>query len=56
MKTVWREKFIALCALVKKLEKFYSNNLTAHLRTLEQKEANTSKRGGMQEIMKLRAK
>jgi hypothetical protein len=44
MKTVLRGKFIALSALVKKLERFYTNNLTAQLRALEQKDANSPKR------------
>ena len=44
MKAVLRGKFIALSALVKKLERSYTNNLTAHLRALEQKEANSPKR------------
>ena len=43
-------KFIALSALVKKLERSYTNNLTAHLKALEQKEPHSSKRA------KLRAK
>jgi hypothetical protein len=41
---------------VKKLEKSYTNNLKAHLRALEQKEANSPKRSRMQEIVKLRVK
>jgi hypothetical protein len=56
MKAVLRGNFIALSALVKKLERSYTNNLTAHLRALEQKEANSSKRSRKQEIVKLRAK
>jgi hypothetical protein len=40
MKAVLREKLIALSDLVKKLERSYTNNLTEHLRALEQKEAN----------------
>jgi hypothetical protein len=44
MKAVLRGKFITLSALVKKLEKSYTNNLTAHLRSLEKKEANSQKR------------
>jgi hypothetical protein len=55
MKTVLRGKFIALSALIKKLEASYTNNLTAHLRALEQKEANSPKRSRRQEIVKLRA-
>jgi hypothetical protein len=43
MKAVLRGKFIALSALIKKLERSYTNNLTAHLRGLEQKEANSTK-------------
>jgi hypothetical protein len=53
MKTVKREKFIALSALVKNLEKSYTNNLTAHLRTLEQKEANSPKRNTWQKIVRI---
>jgi hypothetical protein len=55
MKAVLKGKFIAQSALVKKLERFYINNLTAHMRALEQKEANTPKRSKWQEIIKLRA-
>ena len=55
MKAVLRGKFIALSAPVKKLERSYSNNLTEHLRVLEQKEANSPKRNRRQEIVKLRA-
>jgi hypothetical protein len=55
MKTVLKEKFIALSALIKKLERSYTNNLTAHLRALKQKEANSPKRSRRQEIVKLRA-
>jgi hypothetical protein len=38
MKAVLREKFIALSDLLKKLERSYTNNLTAHPRALGQKE------------------
>jgi hypothetical protein len=55
MKAVLRGTFIALNILVKKLEGSYTNNLTAHLRALEQKEANSPKRSRRQEIVKLRA-
>ena len=51
-----RRKFIALSALLKKLERSYTNNLTAHLKALEQKEANSSKRSRRQEIVKFGAK
>jgi hypothetical protein len=44
MKAVLRGKFIALSALIKKPERSYTNNLTVHLRSLEQKEANSPKR------------
>ena len=39
----------------KKLERAYTSNLAAHLKALEQKEANTPKRSTQQEIIKLRA-
>jgi hypothetical protein len=55
MKALLREKFIALNALIKKLERSYTNNLTAHLRALEQKEANSPKENRRQEIVKLRS-
>jgi hypothetical protein len=42
---VLRGKFIALSALVMKQERSYTNNLTAHLRALEQKEKKTHPRG-----------
>jgi hypothetical protein len=50
-----KRKFISLKTLVKKLERSYTSNLTAHLRALEQKEANTPKRSRQQEIVKLSA-
>jgi hypothetical protein len=43
MKSVVR-KHIALSASKKKLERAYSSSLIAHLKALEQKEANTPKR------------
>ena len=42
VKAVLRGKFIALNAYIKKLEKSYNNELTEHLKTLEQKEANST--------------
>jgi hypothetical protein len=54
MKAVLRGKFITLSALVKKLERSYTNNLTEHLKGLEEKEANSAKRSTRQEIVKLR--
>ena len=55
MKTVLRDKFIALNAYIKKLEIYHTSELTQHLKTLEQKEANSPKRTRCQEIIKLRA-
>jgi hypothetical protein len=51
-----REKLIALSASKKKLKRAYTNNLTAHLKALEQKEVNMPKRSRWQDIIKLRAK
>jgi hypothetical protein len=55
MKAVLRGKIIALNASKKKLERAYTISLTAHLKALEQKEANSPKRSRWQEIIKLRA-
>jgi hypothetical protein len=54
MKAVLRGKLIAESASIKKLERTYTSSLTAHLKALEQKEANTPKRNRWQEIIKLR--
>jgi hypothetical protein len=56
MKAVLRGKLIALSASKKKLERAYTSSLTAHLKSLEQKEANSPKRRRQQEIIKIRAK
>jgi hypothetical protein len=56
MKVVPRGKVIAQSNLVKKLEGSYTNNLTAYLRALEQKESNSHKWSTKQQIVKLRAK
>jgi hypothetical protein len=56
MKAVLRGKFIALSALVRRLESSYTNNLTAQLIALELKEANSLKSSRMQEIVKLKSK
>jgi hypothetical protein len=56
VKSVVRGKLIALSAPTKKLERAYTSSLTAPLKALEQKEANTPKRSRQQEIIKLRAK
>jgi hypothetical protein len=50
MKAVLRGKLIALSASKKKLERTYTNRLTVHIKTLEQKEANKPKRNRQQEI------
>jgi hypothetical protein len=55
MKTVLREKSVSLSAFIKKLKRSYTNKLTAHLRAVEQKEANMPKRCRQQEIFNLRA-
>ena len=55
MKAVLRGKLIALSASKRKLERAYTSNLTAQLKALEQKEADTPKRSRWQEIIKLRA-
>ena len=55
MKAVLRGKLISLSASKKKLEKAYTSSSTAHLKTLEQKEANSPKSNRLQEIIKLRA-
>jgi len=55
MKAVLRTKLIALSACRKKQERAYVRSLTAHLKVLEPKEANTPRRSRRQEIIKLRA-
>ena len=55
MVAVLRGKLIALSASKKKLEKANTSKLTAQLKALEQKEADTPKRSRWQEIIKLRA-
>jgi hypothetical protein len=51
MKVVLQGNFIALSAFIKKLERSYTSNLTAHLKALEHKEANKQKRSKQQEII-----
>jgi hypothetical protein len=46
-----KRKLIALSASKKKLERAYHSSLTAHLKALEQKEANFPKRSRQQEII-----
>ena len=55
MKTVIREKFTALNASKKKQDRGCRSSLTAQLKALEQKEANSPKRSRRQETIKLRA-
>jgi hypothetical protein len=55
MKAVLKGKLIALTASKKKLGRAYTSSLTAHLKALEQKEANSPKRSRWQEIIKLKA-
>jgi hypothetical protein len=55
MKAFLRGKIIALSASKKKLERAHTSRLTTHLKALEQKKANSPKRGRLQEIIKLRA-
>jgi exonuclease III len=55
MKAVLRRKLIGLSATQKKVERAYTISLTAHLKALEQKEANSPKMSKGQEILKLRA-
>ena len=52
MTALLKGKFIVLSAL---LNRSHTNNFTAHLKTLQQKEANTPKRSRQQETVKLRA-
>jgi hypothetical protein len=56
MKAELRGDFIAQSVMVMKLERSYNKNLTAYLRALEHKEANSPKRSRRQEIVKLKAK
>ena len=55
MKAVLRGKFIALSAHLKKTEKAHIGHLTAHLKALEKKEADSPRRSRRLEIIKLRA-
>ena len=55
MKAVVRGKLIALSVSKKKQKRAYTSSLTAHLKTLEQNEANTPKMSRWQKIIKLRA-
>jgi hypothetical protein len=56
MKAFLRGKLTALSASKKKLERAHISSLKTHLKSLEQKEANSPKRSRRQEIIKLRGK
>ena len=49
-----KRKLIALSASIKKVVRTYTSTLTAHLKAVEEKEANIHKRNRQQEIFKLR--
>jgi hypothetical protein len=53
MKAVLRGKLLTLLASIKKVERAYTNRLPAHMKALEQKEANPPKRSRPQDIIKL---
>ena len=55
MKAVLRGKFIALNAHIKETEKAHIRDLTAHLKALEKKEADSPRRSRRLEIIKLRS-
>lgn len=48
-------KFIALRAYIRKVKNSQTSDLTAHLKTLEQKEADSPGRSRCQQIIQLRA-
>jgi hypothetical protein len=54
IKAFLRGKLIALSASKKKLERAHTSGCTTHLKALEQKEANSSKRSRWQEMIKLK--
>jgi hypothetical protein len=54
--SISKRKTHSLSASKKKLERANTSNLTTHLKSLEQKEANSPKRSRQQEIIKLRGK
>jgi hypothetical protein len=55
MNAILRGKLVVLSTSKKKWERAYTSSITAHLKLLEQKEANSPKRSRWQEIIKLRA-
>ena len=56
MKAFLRGKLIALSTSMKKWERAHTSSLTTHLKALEKKEANSTKRSRWQEIIKLNGK
>jgi hypothetical protein len=54
MNAFLRGKLIALSASKKKLERAHTSSLTKHIKALEQKKANSKKRGRQKEIIILR--
>ena len=55
MKAVLSGKFIALSVHIKETEKVHIGDLTAHLKALEKKEADSPRKSRRLEIIKLRA-
>ena len=55
VKTVLRERFIAIQAYLKKQEKSQMNNLTVHLKQLEKEEMKNPRVSRRKEILKIRA-
>ena len=49
-------QFTAVNVLIKKIKRFHKSNFKAHLKELEQKEANIPTRSRIQKIIKLKAK
>ena len=54
MKAVLKGKLIALSGSKKKVKREYTSSLTAHLKALEQREANIPKKSRQQEIIKVK--
>ena len=55
VKTVLRERFIAIKAYLRKQEKSQINNLTLHLKQLEKEEMKNPRISRRKEILKIRA-
>jgi len=55
VKAVLRERFAAMQAYLKKLEKSKINNLALHLKQLEKEEMKNPRVNRMKEILKIRA-